>query len=89
MIAHKDLMTALQKKFPDTSAFTVRYSAPDGTLKNVNSRHDFATAVAAAQSGENKGEFILIIARAISMTSCFIFWLFLVIFGNLLYRQFD
>ena len=56
MIAHKDLMTALQKKFPDTSAFTVRYSAPDGTLKNVNSRHDFATAVAAAQSGENKGK---------------------------------
>ena len=89
MIAHKDLMTALQKKFPDTSAFTVRYSAPDGSLKNVNSRHDFATAVAAAQSGENKGEVILIIARAISMTSCFIFWLFLVIFGNLLYRQFD
>ena len=32
MIAHKDLMTALQKKFPDTSAFTVRYSAPDGSL---------------------------------------------------------
>ena len=90
MIAHKDLMTALQKKFPDTSAFTVRYSAPDGSLKNVNSRHDFATAVAAAQSGENKGKFILVIARAISLTSCFIFWLFwlfLVIFGNLLYRQ--
>ena len=56
MIAHKDLMTALQKKFPDISAFTVRYSAPDGSLKNVNSRHDFATAVAAAQSGENKGK---------------------------------
>ena len=71
MIAHKDLMTALQKKFPDTSAFTVRYSAPDGSLKNVNSRHDFATAVAAAQSGENKGKFILIITRAIRLTDVF------------------
>ena len=36
MIAHKDLMSALQKKFPDVSAFTVRYSAPDGTLKPVS-----------------------------------------------------
>ena len=56
MIAHKDLMSALQKKFPDVSAFTVRYSAPDGTLKPVSSRHDFATAVAAAQGGDNKGK---------------------------------
>lgn len=56
MIAHKDLMSALQKKFPDASAFTVRYSAPDGTLKPISSRHDFAAAVAAAQGGENKGK---------------------------------
>ena len=56
MIAHKDLMSALQKKFPDASAFTVRYSAPDGTLKPISSRHDFAAAVAAAQGGDNKGK---------------------------------
>ena len=56
MIAHKDLMSALQKKFPDVSAFTVRYSGPDGVLKPISTRHDFAAAVAAAQGGENKGK---------------------------------
>ena len=65
MIAHKDLMSSLQKKFPEKfpdgsrefpEKFTVRYSAPDGTLKPIVSRHDFAAAVAAAQGGENKGK---------------------------------
>ena len=48
MISHKDLMTSLQRKFPDNSAFTVRYTAEDGSLKPLNSRNDFAAAAAAA-----------------------------------------
>ena len=36
MISHKDLMTSLQRKFPDTPAFTVRYTAEDGVLKPLN-----------------------------------------------------
>ena len=56
MISHKDLMTSLQRKFPDNTAFTVRYTAEDGTLKPLNSRVDFvnATTIAAKKNGNNK-----------------------------------
>jgi hypothetical protein len=35
-------MTSLQRKFPDNTTFTVRYTAADGTLKALHSRADFA-----------------------------------------------
>ena len=50
MIAHKDLMTALQRKFPDLSAFTVRYTDASGTLQPLNGRADFAAALAVANA---------------------------------------
>ena len=52
MISHKDLMTSLQKKFPDNSAFTVRYTAEDGSLRPLNTRADFAAAAAAAAAAK-------------------------------------
>ena len=52
MISHKDLMTTLQRKFPDQSAFTVRYTDADGASKPLNSRADFATAFLAAQAAK-------------------------------------
>jgi hypothetical protein len=52
MISHKDLMTTLQRKFPDQSAFTVRFTDADGASKPLNSRADFATAFLAAQAAK-------------------------------------
>lgn len=54
MISHKDLMTTLQRKFPDQSAFTVRFTDADGASKPLNSRADFATAFVAAQAAKAK-----------------------------------
>ena len=51
MISHKDLMTTLQRKFPDQSAFTVRFTDADGNSKPLNARADFAEAVVAANTG--------------------------------------
>ena len=56
MISHKDLMTTLQRKFPDQSAFTVRFTDADGASKPLNSRADFAAAFAAAQAAKAEGE---------------------------------
>ena len=50
MISHKDLMTTLQRKFPDQSAFTVRFTDADGNSKPLNARADFAEAVVAANT---------------------------------------
>jgi tetratricopeptide (TPR) repeat protein len=55
MISHKDLMTTLQRKFPDTSAFSVRFTDADGASKPLNSRADFAAAFVAAQAAKAKG----------------------------------
>ena len=52
MISHKDLMTTLQRKFPDTSAFSVRFTDADGASKPLNSRADFAAAFVAAQAAK-------------------------------------
>ena len=52
MIAHKDLMTALQRKFPDLSAFTVRYTDASGTLQPLNGRR----LRGGARGGERGGE---------------------------------
>ena len=54
MISHKDLMTTLQRKFPDTSAFSVRFTDADGASKPLNSRADFAAAFVAAQAAKAK-----------------------------------
>ena len=47
MIAHKDLMSALQKKFPDVGAFTVRLT--DDGVPPISTRHDLPPPHAAAQ----------------------------------------
>lgn len=52
MISHKDLMTTLQRKFPDTSAFSVRFTDAEGASKPLNSRADFAAAFVAAQAAK-------------------------------------
>ena len=54
MISHQDLMTTLQRKFPDTSAFSVRFTDADGASKPLNSRADFAAAFVAAQAAKAK-----------------------------------
>ena len=48
-ISHKDLMTTLQRKFPDQSAFVVRYTDAEGNVKPLNKKKDIADAIAAAQ----------------------------------------
>ena len=56
MISHKDLITSLTRKFPDASAFEVKYTDASGALRPLTSRADFQAAAAAAAERADKSK---------------------------------